>query len=175
MFIVIFGVLGLVCFAYGFYLITSQRNLATISSSSEMTEAKQINKFLKTRGSLCVWAGVIVVSIASAIYPFYNVWQRGMDGQASMAEAEANRQIKVREAQATRDAAELLAEAEVLRAKGVAQANKIVADGLGGPEGYLRYLYIDGLKEGQAKGTLQVIYVATEAGLPILEANRLKK
>lgn len=105
--------------------------------------------------------------------PYVNVWQRGMAGQAQMAEAEANRQIMVREAQAKFDASKMLADAEVQRAKGVAEANQIVADGLGGPEGYLRYLFIESLKEARAEGA-QVIYVPTEAGLPILEARRLK-
>lgn len=116
--------------------------------------------------------GVALAGIVAA--PYVNVWQRGMAGQAQMAEAEANRQIKVREAQATLDAAKMLAAAEVERAKGVAEANKIVADGLGGPEGYLRYLYIESLKDARGDGA-QVIYVPTEAGLPILEAGRLKK
>ena len=50
----------------------------------------------------------------------------------------------------------------------MAEANAIVAEGLGGPEGYLRYLWIQSLGEnGQ-----DVIYIPTEAGLPILEASR---
>lgn len=120
-------------------------------------------------------SAVVVAALGVVLNPYVRVWTYGMEGQAQMAQAEANRQIKVREAQSTRDAAVLLAEAEVARAKGVAEANKIVADGLGGPEGYLRYLYIEGLKEAREKGNAQVIYVATEAGLPILEANRLQK
>jgi hypothetical protein len=123
--------------------------------------------------------GLIVLCVLTLIgsfiaYPYVNVWQRGMAGQAQMAEAEANRQIKVREAQAEKDAATLLAEAEVIRAEGVKQANAIIADGLGGPSGYLRYLYIQGLKEADKSGAAKLIYVPTEAGLPITEANRLR-
>lgn len=125
--------------------------------------------------SMALMIFAILVGVAGTVAtPYVNVWQRGMAGQAQMAEAEANRQIKVREAQATFDAAKMLASAEIERAKGVAEANKIVADGLGGPEGYLRYLYIESLKDARGDGA-QVIYVPTEAGLPILEANRLKK
>lgn len=116
-----------------------------------------------------------VAALGVLLNPYVRVWTYGMEGRAQMAQAEANRQIKVREAQSTRDAAILLAEAEVARAKGVAEANRIVADGLGGPEGYLRYLYIEGLKEAREKAGAQVIYVPTEAGLPILEANRLSR
>src|SRR3546814_10117840 len=91
-----------------------------------------------------------------------------ISGQAQLAEAEGNRQIAVRAAMAKRDSAKMEADAEIIRAKGVAEANRIVAQGLGGPEGYLRYLYINNLEN--SKG--QIIYVPTEAGLPILEAGK---
>lgn len=152
---IVFGLLCLICAA-----------IALFRWLDDGDRLDQIGKALA--GLATVFAVLAVV-----LYPYVNVWQRAMAGKAQMAEAEANRQIKVREAQAARDSAALLAEAEVLRAEGVAQANKIVADGLGGPEGYLRYLYIDGLKEAQRQGA-QIIYVPTEAGLPILEAARLK-
>ncbi|NVJ97777.1 MAG: membrane protease subunit [Alphaproteobacteria bacterium] len=104
-------------------------------------------------------------------HPYINVWQQGLQGQAELARAEQNRQIVVNEAKAKLEAAKYWAQAEVERAKGVAEANKIIANGLGGPEGYLRYLYIEGLKEAEASGN-KIIYIPTEAGLPILEAGR---
>ena len=115
--------------------------------------------------------GLVLSIIALLLWlgPTYRVWSAGMTGQAELARAEQNRQIKVKEAQALRDSAALTAEAEVLRATGVAQANEIIANGLGGPEGYLRYLYIDMLRDSTEK---QVVYVPTEAGLPILEAGK---
>lgn len=61
------------------------------------------------------------------------------------------------------------ARAEVERAKGTARANKIVANSITEP--YLRYLYINNLHDTDN----QVIYLPTEAGLPILEAGRLRK
>src|SRR3546814_5164430 len=67
-----------------------------------------------------------------AIYPKYNVSTSRMAGQAPLAEAEGNRQIAVRAAMATRDSAKMEPAAEILRAKGVAEANRIVAQGLGG-------------------------------------------
>ncbi len=60
------------------------------------------------------------------------------------------------------------AEIEVARANGVAQSNKIIAGSI--DENYLRYLWINGL----SKNEMQVIYVPTEANLPIMEASRLK-
>lgn len=100
--------------------------------------------------------------------PQYNVWQQGKEGEAQLRKAEQNRQISIQEAEAVKASAKLLAEAEVERAKGVREANQIIADGLGGPEGYLTYLWINKLNEnGQ-----NVIYIPTETGMPILEAGK---
>lgn len=101
-------------------------------------------------------------------YNSVRVWNAETAGEAELAQATSNRRIAVLEAQALMDSAKLKADAEVARARGVAEANKIVAQGLGGPEGYLRYLYIQNLE--QSKG--QIIYVPTEGGLPILEAGK---
>lgn len=103
-----------------------------------------------------------------AAYNSVRVWNAETAGEAELAQASSNRRIAVLEAQALMDSAKLKADAEVARARGVAEANRIVAEGLGGPEGYLRYLYINNLEN--SKG--QIIYVPTEAGLPILEAGR---
>lgn len=62
--------------------------------------------------------------------------------------------------------AQAKADAEVIRARGLAESQDIIASTL--TEEYLRYLYIDAL----AGGNGQIIYVPTEAGLPILEAGR---
>lgn len=56
------------------------------------------------------------------------------------------------------------AEIEIERAKGIAQANTIIAESIS--EGYLHYRFIEGLNDGNT----EVIYVPTEANLPILEA-----
>lgn len=101
----------------------------------------------------------------------YNVWASGMQGKAELQQADWNRQIIVREAQAKAEAAVDLANAEVNRAKGVALANKIIGDSLRDNEAYLRYLWINNLQNEHN----QVIYVPTEAQLPILEAHRLAK
>jgi hypothetical protein len=103
------------------------------------------------------------------VNPFLNVWHQSMKGQAELAHAEYSRQIATCEANAKKESAKSLAEAEVIRAEGVAKANKIIGDSLDGNEGYLRYLWIQGL---QTENT-QVIYVPTEANLPILESQRI--
>ena len=103
-----------------------------------------------------------------AIIPTYNVWQRGLAGKAQLKEAEWNRQITIKEAEAKQEAAKALAAAEVERAKGVAEANAIIGESLKDNEAYLRYLWIIGLQDGSS----EVIYIPTEANLPILEAVR---
>jgi predicted aminopeptidase len=102
------------------------------------------------------------------MYPPYKVYEQRMDGEAELAKATYSKQVLVQEAEAKKSSAQLYADAEVIRARGVAQANKIVADGLGGPEGYLRYLQIQAMQDTKN----QVIYVPTDAGLPLLEASR---
>jgi regulator of protease activity HflC (stomatin/prohibitin superfamily) len=105
-----------------------------------------------------------------AIYSEYNLWASALSGEAELKQADWNRQISVREAQAKMDASKLLAQAEVERAKGVAQANQIIGNSLKGNEDYLRYLWIDSLQQTKD----QVIYVPTEGQLPILEAGKRK-
>jgi regulator of protease activity HflC (stomatin/prohibitin superfamily) len=114
--------------------------------------------------------GVIAGSLAGC--PTYNVYSQRMEGEAQFAKAESTRRTRVLEAQAEKDSAGLRAEAEVLRAEGVAKANKIIADSLGGAEGYLRWRYIEMLQETSGHGERSVIYLPTEAGMPILEAGK---
>jgi hypothetical protein len=123
--------------------------------------------------SLIIVGLVLVVGVIfglSALYREYSLWSSSMEGQAELKHAEWNRQIAVKEAIAKKDAAVMLAQAEIERAKGVAEANKIIGDSLKGNEDYLRYLWIDSL--GQTKD--QVIYVPTEGSIPILEAGKRK-
>lgn len=52
----------------------------------------------------------------------------------------------------------------------MAEANKIIGGSLAGNDAYLRYLWITTLDNTADK---TVVYVPTEAGLPILESQRL--
>jgi regulator of protease activity HflC (stomatin/prohibitin superfamily) len=106
-------------------------------------------------------------------YPHYNVYQQRLEGEAELAKAEYSKRVAVQTAQAKLDASKLEAQTDVVRAEGIANANKIVADSLGGPEGYLRWKYIEMLEHSDSSGH-DVIYVPTEAGLPILEAGKRK-
>jgi regulator of protease activity HflC (stomatin/prohibitin superfamily) len=118
---------------------------------------------------------VLVLGIAAGGLvgcPSYNVYVSKMGGEASYSRAEQDRRIRVLEAQAALDSARLTAQAEIERAKGTNAANRIMAESLGGPENYLRWSYIHMLEETAGKGDRQVIYLPTEAGMPILEAGK---
>lgn len=117
-------------------------------------------------------ATAVILIIAALIYgyPQYKVWQQRLAGQAELARAEQNRKIAIQEAEAKKESARALAEAEVIRAEGVAKANSIIGASLRGNESYLRYLWIQTLNDNPQN----VIYVPTEAGLPILEAGKRK-
>lgn len=103
--------------------------------------------------------------------PRYNVWQQGMAGKAALQRAEQDRQIKVQEAIALRDAAMFRSQADSIRATGVANANRIINESLT-PE-YIRWYFVEGLNQAAEGGQLQIIYVPTEANVPITEAQRL--
>ena len=115
-------------------------------------------------------ACVAVLSVGGCMagMPVYNVYHQKMEGEAELAKANFSKQVMVQEAQAKMDSAKMLAEAEVERAKGVARANQIIGDSLKNNEDYLRYLFVNNLEHTQN----QVIYIPTEANLPILERRK---
>ncbi len=98
---------------------------------------------------------LIILGIAVIMYtiPKYSLWA-----------AQYSKKVQVEDALGKKLAATELAAAEVERAKGVAEANRIISTSITEP--YLRYLWINGLHDGSS----EVIYVPTEANLPLLEA-----
>lgn len=121
---------------------------------------------------ISAFLAIILVCLGMFVgWKYVSVWSASQSGKAVLAESEFSRQARVMEAQAKKDAAQLEGEAELIKAQFASDANKALSEGLGGPEGYLRYLYIRMLEEQGNAG--QVIYIPTEAGMPILEANRL--
>lgn len=132
------------------------------------SEAEETQKLIK----LIVKVGVAVVLVGllfMAGCPQYTVYEQRLSGEAELAKAMYNTKVAIQEASAKNDAAKYLAQAEVARAEGVAQANKIIGNSLKDNESYLRWLYIEGMKE---KTGQEIIYIPTEAGLPILEAGK---
>ncbi len=124
---------------------------------------------------------IAFIAITMWVLPKYKIYRLDLSGQADLREAEWTKKILIEQAKAERDSATLQAErdlerakgfslSEVERAKGVAEANRIIGDSLKGNDVYLRYLWIQGLHDGNS----EIIYIPTEANLPILEAGRLR-
>ena len=86
-----------------------------------------------------------------------------MEGEAELAKATQNRQIIVQEAQAQR-------EAEVARAQGTAEANKIIGQSLRNNPEYLRWLYITGMSKEVNK---TIVYLPNPEMAPQLETGRV--
>lgn len=107
--------------------------------------------------------------VLALFVPSIRVMVAEQDGKATLAEAESSKKVQVMEAEGKLTAATFLANAEIERAKGVAQANQIIGKSLKDNPDYLKWLYIEGLKE---RTGIETIYVPTEAGLPILEAGK---
>ena len=127
---------------------------------------KQQNGFIDP-AIVAISVGVIVIGgIIFIGGPQYNVWQQSLAGKAELQKAEYTRQVAVLEAQAKKDSAQQLADAEIIRASGVAKANQIIGNSLKDNREYLQYLYITGIEEGSQKGNV-TIYVPTEGGMPV--------
>lgn len=120
--------------------------------------------------SIVIIIVLICIGITGLMFgvPMYNVWQQEMTGKAEFSRAEQNRKIKVEEAKAEKESAIYRAEAEIERAKGVAKANEIIGGSLKDNREYLVYLWIQALNDESNS----IIYVPTEANVPILEAQR---
>lgn len=116
-------------------------------------------------GSMIVLVVFVFVGFIMWVFPKYDVWASEMSGKAEFAKAEQNRKIKIEEAKANLEAEKLNAEAEVERAKGAAEAIKIENGSI--TPTYIQYLWV---RQQNLAGENKVIYIPTEAGLPILEA-----
>jgi regulator of protease activity HflC (stomatin/prohibitin superfamily) len=109
--------------------------------------------------------GLVLVLVVAGMWgcPQYNVYEQRLKGEAALSRAEGQRQILVTQAHAEREAAVQRAEA----IKIVGQAAKDF------PE-YRQQEFIGAFAEALKDGHVaQIIYVPTEANIPITEAHRL--
>ncbi|MFV0605230.1 MAG: hypothetical protein ACK5NK_05235 [Niabella sp.] len=120
--------------------------------------------------AITLFIGLLVFLFMWGI-PRYNVWQQEMAGKAEMAKAEQNRRILVEEAKARLEAEKLNAEAEVARAKGMAEAMKVENGQLSSI--YNQYLFIRTLEKLAEKGDLpQIIYLPSEGMVPVMDLKK---
>ena len=113
---------------------------------------------------IMVIAVLAAVGAAAYFVPQYKIYKKELNGKAELAEATFERQILIEEAAAEKEAAVLFAEAEVIRAAGAAESIAIVGEALQENPAYLQYRFIEGLNDS----TGEVVYVATEFGLPTM-------
>lgn len=136
-------------------------------TETEALEAKALTKaiFKWVFLSGILLLSVIVLGLIGC--PSYNVYKQKKEGQAILAHAQSSREVAVAEAKAKMESATLLAEADTIRAHGIARSNQIIGQSL--TDAYLHWFWIDNIDKSN-----NVIYVPTESNLPIMEANRLK-
>jgi len=134
-------------------------------------EQQRTLELKKQVGIIVKWstlAGIIILFLAAFLMwgcPTYKVWQQTKEGEAELSRAEQNRQIKIKEADAVYESSIKLARADTTRAHGIARSQEIIDSTL--TEEYLRWFWIDNLEK-----TKSIMYVPTEAGIPIMEAGR---
>lgn len=113
--------------------------------------------------SVLLFIGLVVLGLWGC--PKYTVYKQQKEGEALLAHAQSSREVAVAEAKAKMEAATLLAQADTIRAHGIATSNKIIGQSL--TEAYLHWFWIDNIDKSS-----NVIYVPTETNLPIMEAGR---
>lgn len=117
----------------------------------------------------CLWA-----------LPHYRVWSAGMAGQAILRQAEHEKLILLEEGKAKLEAATYTkkilveqAQAELEAANIRAQAIEIVGEMAQKYPEYRQQEFIGAFAEALQEGNVnQIIYIPTEAGIPITEAHR---
>ena len=123
-----------------------------------------------SNGLLTVMVVLLILAILTISMwglPKYRIYRQDLAGQANLRQQEWEKKIAIEGAKAKTESAVLEAQAEVARARGVAEANTIIGDSLKGNESYLRYLWINNIQQGIGA---ERIYIPTEANMPILEA-----
>jgi regulator of protease activity HflC (stomatin/prohibitin superfamily) len=114
---------------------------------------------------------ILIFAWVAFAYPVWRVWAQRKEGEADLQQAHMEQQIQVAQAQGRVDAAELNKKAAIIEAQAVSAQIKEIGEQLTKHDLYLRWQWIKMMEE---RPDASVIYVPTEANLPILEATRLK-
>jgi hypothetical protein len=123
-------------------------------------------------GFLMIGMGTIIIGLLIGVFFLFQagkVYSKQQSGRAALAEAEYSKLVQIEEAKANLESQKFNAQSEIERARGAAEAIEIENGKL--TERYIQYLYVQNLE----KLDTTLIYVPTEGGLPLLEANRLNK
>ncbi|MCI5658623.1 MAG: hypothetical protein MR307_08410 [Megasphaera elsdenii] len=116
---------------------------------------------IKLRAMLSVSSLALFLGLSAAVafgYPQYKVWEQSKAGEAALAKATQDRQIKVQEAEAEQEAASKQAE-----------ANRILGESIRQYPESMEQKWVEAIE----KTSNQVIYLPTEASVPITESARM--
>jgi len=113
-------------------------------------------------GTIIILGIIAIIGLGMWLIPRYGVWQKQLKGEAQLREAEYSKQVQIEEAKANLEAEKLNAQAEVERAKGMAEGR---AEGRA--EGIM-----DTAKRMKAHG-MEPTVIAVMTGLSIEDINVL--
>lgn len=131
-----------------------------------------MENYLQQFITYAIYGGVILIIWILFGYPMWRVWAAHQAGMADLQRARNEQQIQVSMAQGRLDAAHLNKQAAVIEAEAVGLQIKEIGANLTQHDLYLRWQWIKMMEEIETTAT--VVYVPTEANLPILEAARIK-
>jgi len=104
----------------------------------------------------------LLITTGCTMWPPYNVWSKRLSGEARLEESKSSRQILVEQARAELEAADMQA-----------KAIKIVGEAAKKYPEYRKQMFIQAFGEALSTGAInQIIYVPTEANIPIMEASK---
>jgi predicted lipid-binding transport protein (Tim44 family) len=104
----------------------------------------------------------VIIAVAMFLMPKYRVYSQELRGQAALAEARSSKQVQVEQARGELESSKLRAEAIEIIGKAAQEYPEYRNQEFIGAFG-------EALREGQIE---QIIYVPTEANIPILEAGK---
>src|SRR5579871_5039325 len=121
-----------------------------------------------------VGSGVLIVVLLWSLwgYPHWRVWASHQQGLADLSMAKNEQQIQIAKAQSRLDAAKLNKQAAIIEAEAVAEQIQAIGTQLTAHDLYLRWQWIKMMEDTHEDADRSVIYVPTEAQIPILEARR---
>src|SRR3990167_11151820 len=115
---------------------------------------------------------VIIIAWFVFFYPIWNVWASKKAGEAELEQAHKEQKIQIATAEARFNAAEMNKKAAIVEAEAVSAQIEKIGKQLTEHDLYLKWQWIEMMNK---RPESSVIYVPTEANLPILEATRMQK
>jgi hypothetical protein len=122
--------------------------------------------------SIVVWpVAAVLLLIAWGLFglPVWRVWAQQKQGEADLQQAHKEQQIQVSKAQGRLDAANINKQAAIIEAEAVSAQIETIGKTLTQHDLYLKWQWIKMMEE---RPESSVIYVPTEANIPIMEAGK---